>query len=198
MSALPVLGGGTRRLVHAGSLYGGRNANVIIDGLARLRANRNSNVNGVRIVLAGRSDSTSGVDERATAAAIAEGWLDFERDEVPQAKADQLTCSAHGLLLLQPQSVIQVPAKLFDYLSIGRPILALIPRESSIEWILSRSGVPYVAVYTDDTAETVERKLLGYLEIPNTVTKANDWFRQNFDARRQTSQLAGMLEHVTA
>jgi glycosyltransferase involved in cell wall biosynthesis len=198
MSALPVLGGGTRRLVHAGSLYGGRNGNILVDGLARLRAKRDPNVNGVRIVLAGRSDSSSGIDEHAAAAAIRDGWLDFEREEIPQAEADHLTCNADGLLLLQPQSVIQVPAKLFDYLSIGRPILALIPRESSIEWILSRAGVPYVAVYCDDDAETVERKILSYLEIPNTVTEANDWFRQNFDARRQTSQLAGMLEHVTA
>jgi glycosyltransferase involved in cell wall biosynthesis len=197
ITALPVPTRTQRHIVHAGNLYGNRNSNVILAGLARLRHRGHEAACSVRVVLAGPSDETSGIDQNLHRSAIAEGWLQADAKSVPQAEARQITREADGLLLLQPQSTVQVPAKLFEYMSIGRPVLALTPRDSSIEWILSRAGVPFVCVYSDDEPEVVDQKLIAYLALPNTPVPASDWFRTTFDAKRQTSQLAQIIDGLS-
>ena len=64
---------------------------------------------------------------------------------VPRAEAIRETAQADYLLLLDLTGLkqnIQVPAKIFDYLRIGRPILAFTTKASPSEWILELSGVP--------------------------------------------------------
>jgi glycosyltransferase involved in cell wall biosynthesis len=192
-SALPLPARPERWLVHAGSLYHNRNANVVVAALARLRDRKAPQAERVRIVLAGVVDKTAGVDEGVHSAAIADGWLEMSGSPIPRDQADRLVREAHGLLLLQPQSANQVPAKLFQYLCIGRPILAVAPRRSPIEWILGNAGVPFVCIHPDDPEEETDRKLLAYLDHPPAITPANEWFRTSFDGRRQTEHLASLL-----
>ncbi len=101
---------------------------------------------------------------------------------------------ADALLLVQPQSDVQVPGKLFEYICIGRPVLALVPRKSAVEEILRKSGIPSVCVYADDGAEVADRKLVEFLRLPNTATNASDWFRANFNAEEQTRRLAEIID----
>jgi hypothetical protein len=125
----------------------------------------------------------------------ADGWLQF-RDTVPRQEARRLTAQADGLLLLQPQSAIQVPAKLFEYLAIGRPILALVPRDSAVEYILSRAGVPYRCIYSDDEPEAADRTLQDFLALPSDPVHFNPWFEEQFDGRRQTAELASLFDRI--
>jgi hypothetical protein len=90
-----------------------------------------------------------------------------------------------------------VPGKLFEYLQIGRPILALAPRDSAIEHILARAGVPQVTVYPDDPPEVVDDKVREYLALPTEPVAANAWFQENFNAEHQARQLADILDRVT-
>ena len=103
---------------------------------------------------------------------------------------------ADALLLVQPQSDVQVPGKLFEYICIGRPVLALVPRASAVEAILAKSGIPNVCLYADDAPEAADQKLLEFLRLPNTPTPASEWFRTNFNAEEQTKQLAAIVETV--
>jgi glycosyltransferase involved in cell wall biosynthesis len=195
LTPLPIPVRNRRSFVHAGSLYAGRNANVLVAGLARRRA-KGLDRDDIRIVLAGSMDETAGIDEAGYEAAIAQGWLEMTRRAVSRPEAESLMRQADGLLLLQPQSAIQVPAKLFEYLSIGRPILAIVPRDSSVEWILKNAGVPFVAIYPDEPAESFERKLVQYFALPNTATPANEWFRRTFDSSRQSIQLGNIIDAI--
>src|SRR5262249_50079705 len=47
------------------------------------------------------------------------------------------------LLLFTPRRRVGVPAKLFEYLGAGRPILALTEEDADVAWVLRASGVSH-------------------------------------------------------
>jgi hypothetical protein len=101
------------------------------------------------------------------------------------------------LLLLLPLSEIQVPAKLFEYLCIGRPIVAVVQRGSATEYILTRSGVPHVCIYPDDEPAVRDSKLLACLRLPSNPVRFNSWFESHFHSGYQGAQLAAIIDGLT-
>jgi hypothetical protein len=194
--ALPVRNQGHKVLIHTGSLYHGRNANVVVESIVRLRAKDSAVAKTLLLRLIGEATAFSGLNDALYQQGIEEGWLEMPNQWIAQPEALRMTQEADALLLLQPQSTIQVPGKLFEYLCIGRPILAVVPKESAVEWVLTRAGVPYVCLYPTDAADEIDRKLESFLQLPETPVRANDWFRTNFDAEQQTRRLAGLIDNL--
>jgi hypothetical protein len=89
-----------------------------------------------------------------------------------------------------------VPAKIFEYILIGRPILAITDRESPVERILQNSGVPAVFIYHDDTPERIDEKLIGLYQLPNTAVPPSPWFMNNFDGRSQAGAFSTILDSL--
>ncbi len=182
-------------LLHAGALYHGRNPNAILESLARLRAAGAPEASSAKIVLIGSVDAKTGMNQALCEQGQREGWLEL-RPPVARAESQRLMEEADALLLVQPQSDVQVPGKLFEYICIGRPVLALVPRASAVEAILAKSGIPNVCLYADDAAQAADQKLAEFLRLSNTATPASEWFRTNFNAEEQTKQLAAIIETV--
>ncbi len=182
-------------IVHAGALYHGRNPNVVVESLARLRAAGAAEAASARVLLLGATDAKAGFDQSLFDNAQRDGWLEL-RPQVPRTEAQRQLEEADALLLVQPQSNVQVPGKLFEYMCIGRPILALVQPASAVEDILQKAAAPHVCIYTDDSAGTADRKMLEFLRLPNTATQANEWFRTNFNAKHQAEELAKIIESV--
>ena len=182
-------------IVHAGALYHGRNPNVVVESLARLRAAGAAEASSARVLLLGATDAKAGFDQALFDRAQQDGWLEL-RPLVPRPEAQRLLEEADALLLVQPQSNVQVPGKLFEYMCIGRPILALVQRSSAVEDILQRAAAAHVCIYTDDSADIADRKMLEFLRLPNTATPPNEWFRTNFNAKHQAEQLANITDRI--
>jgi hypothetical protein len=123
-----------------------------------------------------------------------EGWLDLRNEKVPKREADKITGGSDGLLLLQPQSTLQVPGKLFEYLQIGRPILAYLARESPSERILALSGVPYRCVYPDGSPSEQDRVVAEFLAMPKANDATSAWFEEHFNAEHQTATLYDLVK----
>ncbi len=183
-------------LVHAGGLYHGRTPNAIVESLARLRERGAPEAMAAKILLVGHVDVKTGLDQSLYETAQREGWLEM-RAQLPRPDAQRLLEEADALLLVQPQSDVQIPGKLFEYICIGRPILALVPRASAIEHILLNSAIPHVCVYGDDEAKVADQKLVEFLRLPNTASEASTWFRTNFNAEEQTKRLAEIIDQVS-
>ena len=182
-------------VLHAGALYHGRNPNLVIESLSRLRKKAAPEASSIGILLLGAVDSKAGLDPALYDQAERDGWLEL-RPAVSRNQSQRMMEEADGLLLVQPQSDIQVPGKLFEYICIGRPILALVPQRSAVEQILENAGVPYVCIYADDAMEAVDRKLLAFLRLPAAPTPCNAWFRNNFNAEYQAEQLATIISAI--
>ena len=129
-------------------------------------------------------------------AAAREGWLDFQPVRLPLSEAQQIVCCSDGLLLVQPQSILQVPGKLFEYLQIGRPILAYVPPNSPVERILQKSGVLYECIYPDSTAEQMDAKLSRFFKMRSVHAEPNAWFEKEFSAEHQSRRLADLIEKI--
>jgi len=182
-----------RLIVHAGTLYHGRNPNVVLEAFARLHQRGITEASSARMMFVGEVDSRAGLNKAIADAGQKEGWLEF-RGIVPRDEALRLLQEADGLLLVQPQTNIQVPGKLFEYICIGRPILAIAPRSSPIEEILLKSGVAQVCIYPDDAPEVVDSKLLEFLRFANRPCPMSEWFQANFNSRLQTDILARIVD----
>jgi hypothetical protein len=91
---------------------------------------------------------------------------------------------------------LQVPAKVFDYVRIGRPILAYTPNGSPLAGILMKSGVPHQIIYTDSPEPVRDEKLMALLRLSSEPVQPSPWFLEQFDASRQTSTLVDILESL--
>ena len=194
--ALPTASGPYRVLSHTGELYGGRTAKPILESIARLIATNRLPASGLRVRLVGTAEPESLPDQEFLIRAQSEGWLDFTARRIPKAEACQIAQSSDGLLLLQPQSTTQVPGKLFEYLQIGRPILAFLQPDSPSERLLAHSGVPYRCVYPDSPPEVVDSIVTEFFTIPSAPVAASPWFENLFNAEKQTRQLDALIRSL--
>jgi hypothetical protein len=185
-------------LSHVGELYFGRNATPILESVVRLIENRRFRADSVRVQLVGSIESDCIPGPEFVRRAIAAGWLDIVPEEVPKQTARQIMQTSDALLLLQPQSSVQVPGKLFQYLQIGRPILAFVQRDSPIEWILGESGVPYRCVYTGSSSEAIDDTLEDFFNLPSTPVIPSSAFEEKFNAKHQTYALDTLIRLLHA
>lgn len=183
-----------KHIVHVGELYGGRHPELILDSLDRLTARGALASGSLRMSLIGQSSNETipniGVLRRLEKA----GLVEYIPLRIPKQAALSIACQADALLLLQPQSNVQVPAKLFEYIRIGRPILALLPRGSQVEEILRRAGVPYLCIYSSDSVDEIDGKMLKFLALEDEPATPSAWFEKKFNARDQTRQLSAIIE----
>jgi hypothetical protein len=195
LSPLPIPHGRRKELVHTGELYGGRHPGPILDSMLRLAASGLVSADRMRLSLIGSSDdgfSGSGVLKQL----IERGLVQHVPSRIPQLEARLIARQSDALLLLQPQTDVQVPAKLFEYVRIGRPVLAFVQRDSPSERILLGSGIVYRSIYPDDPPEQVDRTMLEFMALPNEPVSPSAWFDGQFNSRSQVRVLAEIIHKV--
>jgi hypothetical protein len=183
-------------LSHVGELYGGRDLRPIVSTLQRLINSGKLSQQGILVRQIGVAQPRELPEIAPLRAAQAAGWLEIH-DPVPASQARALALESDGLLLIQPQTSVQVPAKLFEYLRTGRPILAYVMRDSPSEWILQGAGVPFECIYPDHSPEEMERRLLSFVAmLDGHPVSPNQWFLETFDASRQVEVLDGLIRDL--
>lgn len=185
-----------RQLSHVGELYLGRNATPILKSVARLIAGGRLAIGKVRLVLIGPVGQGCLPDAEFICRATNQGWLELLNEQIPQSEARRVAQTSDGLLLLQPQSTVQVPGKLFDYLQIGRPILAFIQPNSPTERILEKSGVAYRCVYPDSTPEMMDDVVASFFDLASAPISPSPWFQAQFNAEYQTQILDDLIHSL--
>ncbi|GAC1463439.1 MAG: glycosyltransferase family 4 protein [Isosphaeraceae bacterium] len=145
----PRRSGGPIRVVHAGSIYVGRDPRPFLDAVKTL------------------SDDPGPPLEVAFFGPPAESNLDLVHEvqarglsarikihgQVPYAQVLREMAGAEILLLMDtPGRKVGVPAKLYEYIGAGRPVLALGEQGGDLARVLAESGVPHQIVPPDDPA----------------------------------------------
>jgi glycosyltransferase involved in cell wall biosynthesis len=195
ISALPIPPDRKRILAHAGTLYWGRDPGVVLKSLHRLLSTGRVKPGSVALRLIGEMDKEIARMHQQ----LFDGLRSFEAIEVTGIVARDValneTRTADSLVLFDTihRAAYAVPAKVYEYLRIGRPVLAMTDRGSPIDRLLSKSGIPYTIVSKDDTDEQVDRALLEFLRMPSDAHEPSAWFAENFDGRRQAATLANIV-----
>lgn len=197
LGPLPLRPGGPRVLLHAGTIYGGRHPGALLESMKRLFAQGRLDPGRVHLRLIGTIEPNqpwlrqTGFDEL-----VARGWVEHTAGHLPREEAKREMAQADYLLLLDLNELgagVQVPAKLFEYIRVGRPILAFTTEGSGVERVLAGAGVPHVCIYKDTPAEEMDRKLLSFFELPVEAVRPSRWFEEQFNARNQTEVLRSLL-----
>lgn len=183
------------RILHSGVVYPSeRDPTALFTALAALK--RAGRISAATVQLTLRA---SGFDRRYQPQLEALGIADIVRLE---AQIDYLAAleemlSAHGLLILQAANCnTQVPAKLYEYLRSGRPILALTDPAGDTARTLAAAGTGLIAPL--DSAAAIETTLLRFLD----EIGRGDWRRPapgviaRYSRAAQTAELAARLEQA--
>lgn len=190
-----------RVLLHAGSLYTPfAKPWRLLDAFARLLNKGLIRPEAMRLRLVGeivdepslRRFPSFRVLERA-------GSLECTPVHIPVDEARRAMSQSDYFLVLDrdsPHGVLQLPAKLFEYIQIGRPILAWTSPGAPVEQVLALSGIPHVCLYMNDPDEDLDRKILLFLELPNTPAEPSGEYRRQFGAVYQAGQLARICDLV--
>jgi hypothetical protein len=190
INALPLPPDEPPVMKHVGALYDGRHPTALLQSLERLVAQGRLRPGDLAVEFVG--SLKFGVLAPLVADLERKGFIRLRPTYVPREEALAIAASAHYSLVLDiaPQNaVLQVPAKVFDQIRIGRPILAFTPAGSPTERILEDSGVPYVSLAPDAPGEEVDAGILRLLQMPPAPKTASSQFLDTFSARH----LAGMM-----
>jgi glycosyltransferase involved in cell wall biosynthesis len=185
-----------KHLVHVGNIYGGRNPGLILDSIQRLMCCGAVTRDKVRLSLIGTSSDSDIPDIGVLRQLVQDGVVEYVPARIPQDKARLIACQADALVLLHSQSDVTLPAKLFDYIRIGRPVLAYITRNGPAGEMLERSGIRYRSIFPEDSPLEVDAKMMEFLALPSDPVVPSSWFLENFNGRLQTQSLAAIINSL--
>jgi hypothetical protein len=178
---------------HVGEIYAGRHPQRLLESLQRLLDAGVNCAARVRLELIGDLDRRAIPDPALLDSLAQRGVVYISNPKWEPAENRRAMALADSLLLIDWFAGLQVPSKLYVYLRIGRPILAITAKGSPADRILAQGGVPYVCLYPEDSEAETDAKVLRFLEMPSQPVKASDWFFREFDGVRQAGSLASIL-----
>ncbi len=183
------------RLLHAGLLYPNeRDPRPFFAAVAALKARGALVNNPVQIVL-----RATGHDATYRPMLSEQGIDDIVLLEpaVPYRDALQEMLLADGLLIFQSTGCNhQIPAKVYEYLRAGRPILALTDRVGDTASLLIENGHEQIAALLDQDA--IEAELTAFIaRVRQTSTSADPTAAQAYSRQAQTRKLARLFDEIT-
>jgi glycosyltransferase involved in cell wall biosynthesis len=110
---------------YTGSLYYGRSPEPLFQALRVLFEQKQMRPDELSIRLVGQCRSAEGRPIEEIVADYGLSGLVEVTDAVPRAQALEIVSRSHVALLLAPDQPYQVPAKVYDYLGVGTPVLAI-------------------------------------------------------------------------
>lgn len=187
-----------KSIAHVGNMYAGRSPHRLLASIERLIGSGRLDPNSIRLRFVGScEDGVMPLDRKPASTLLALGCLECENNVVPRAEAHRIMAESDCLLILEaPDNTTTVPGKLFECIPIGRPILALTAENSSVDRILSRSGLKHVCLYPGEAESKTDTKVLEFLEFTSDPLTPSAWFRNEFDSSRQVLHLASLLSQL--
>lgn len=191
---------GPRMIVHAGALYGERRPCSFLRALLSLRDSGRIGAGEWKTLLLGPSEPHTYSDCMEERGRLENnGMLLVDNRVVSREEASAAQAAADVLLLLDMpdrDNSIQVPAKLFEYVRTGAPILAWTPDGSPTMRLLRQSGLESLCLPPGLSSEATVERVGAFLAGPLERRQMSDEFRTRFDGRLQARELALQVRQI--
>jgi glycosyltransferase involved in cell wall biosynthesis len=186
----------TFEVVHSGALYYGRSLRAFLDAAQLLCETDSAFAEAFKLSLLGTLDAAAQTELRRHAL----GNRVCFRGQVDHAASLAAMRSADVLLLIAnttPGAEATVPGKLFEYLAVGRPVLAVAPDASSTADVLDRTGGGWLAPAGDSAAIACALQAAFKEHQVVTAWAHNPGRIARFDRRVLAGDLATIFERVS-
>ncbi len=163
---------GILEITHLGEIYANRDPAPLLEAIRSLGPSSSPKGLSVRVRFIGRLQAAQQRLEEAMQAGGLEDTVEL-CGQIPYSASLQAMVQADILLLLDsPGRKAGVPAKLYEYLGAGRPILALAESDGDVAWVLRESGIPHrIAPPRDPNA--IRKAILELLDDPTATNLAS-------------------------
>ncbi|MDH4037349.1 MAG: glycosyltransferase family 4 protein [Candidatus Krumholzibacteria bacterium] len=199
-SPAPALAPGSPlRLVHAGEIYLGRDPLPLLDAMREIQ--QATPVGGPRLELhilgraeRGRAQMEAAIRERGlTDSVVFRGQVSYQESLAAMAEADI------NVLFDTPNRKFGVPAKLYEYLGAGRPVLALAESDGDTANILREAGLRHAIAHPLRTGE-IRDALSGLIAArgEGSPVIADPARLARFTRENLAGTLAGIMDEVLA
>jgi glycosyltransferase involved in cell wall biosynthesis len=181
---------GRPTIIHFGNCYGPRTLEPVVRALAALR--RRGAVTDVRLLNLGRARES---DLQLAAQLGVRDWIEY-RPMLPYAEAVQYLAGADlQVLLAYGDETGHVPAKFFDYLLSGAPILC-VARPSALTRLVEETGTGRCAAPNE--VEAIAETIAAAVRRPadTAIARPRAAVIERFSAPHTTAQLAGLFDSI--
>jgi len=192
----PVPSGRPIRLVHSGLIYPvERDPRPMFSAVGRLKKMGRFSANKIQIVF--RAPGSEDLYRKLLAERDIADLIVLE-PHMPYRQALQECADADGLLLFQAADCDkQIPAKAYEYLRIGKPILALTTHTGDTAALLREvGGATIVNLASEDEIYEVLSAFVDALRVGTHPLPDRDKIRR-YTREAQAGQLAGVLDGLT-
>lgn len=185
--------GARYELCHFGTVYGKRSPRMLLQAVYELSRDGHLKSDDIRLRFVGSWDTTDQVCGRYADELEKTGFLRRE-PPVPHSLCLREMQRASVLLVLQPESPLQVPAKIYEYIATGRPLL-LIGGEGATANLVERYSL---GVRTSNQVSDIKHLLRELIDGKRSFVAPTGSMVNQFDYHTLTGKLAAVLEGVSA
>ncbi len=184
---------GGYELCHFGSVYGKRTPRVLLQAILELQREVALTPEQLRVRFVGTWESTDQECNRFAVSLESQGFLRREPPVTHENCVHQMK-NANVLLVIQPESPLQIPGKIYEYIAMGRPLL-LVGGEGATANLVQHYQL---GASCPNSIEDVKRLLRGIVEGTQTIPFPDQAHVKRFDYRSLTGELATLLDAVVA
>ena len=184
---------GPLAIVHAGMLTQRRSATPFLEALARVVATDPALRSGLRVEFIGPRED----ENELSAARLRLSDVVAFRDPMPHAEILRTERSAHILLLVKhdnPRYDGLVPGKLYEYIGLRRPVLALAPPGEARDLVTSLRRGEVAAPADVDDIERALRAMIAHHRAGALESAYDLSVRPEFDRARLAGDVAAVLD----
>jgi len=181
----------TLELCHFGTVYGNRSPIALFRAIQELLAEGMVNASRLRLRFVGGWDVSDSNCTQLVKALEERGVLRLV-PPVPHQECLQDMARADVLLILQPDYPLQVPAKIYEYIVAGRPLL-VIGGEGATANLVQRHRLGRCC---PNTVQEIKRTLVSILSSESALVAPNPIDTEQFSYRALSGRLAELLDRV--
>ena len=181
------------RITHAGFLYGERDPRSFLQAFRMVLERLPTERRRIETHFIGNTSLSYGLEDYLRTNDLAD--VVRLQEHLPYRESLDRLRSASLLLLLQPGTRTQIPSKLFDYIAMRKPILAITPPEGATGRLIAEEGMGTVVDPNDlsGIADAIEARYQSW-NSSSDVADSNPGRWDRFSVKRMTGALAEILE----
>ena len=176
-------------ITHTGFLYGKRDPKMFLEAVKWLLDNQYLNRQDLKIYLVGAIELPYDFPAYLEASGLRD--IVVLQEHLPYRQSLEYLWKSDVLLLLQPGTKTQIPSKLFEYIGMRKPIIAVSPRDGATCQLMVNEGLGTVAdpENIEEIGQAIRSLYQAWVAGALSATISDETYRK-FNAKSITATLA--------